>query len=101
MSQNPSRFQVQLLSMLSSFTFFFFHYIEVYTILSSSQCIGNYPEVLNLQVVISQTQAPITPNFPSGFNRDIVGDYVHKIDVGSQLFTLLQSEMSADGVRCD
>ena len=28
------------------------------------------------KIVVLQSHAPITPNFPSGYGRDIVGDYV-------------------------
>ena len=52
-----------------------------------------------------KTHAPITPNFPSGSNCEIVGVRLRsEIDVGPPLFTSSQSEMPTDGVRigrCD
>jgi hypothetical protein len=43
------------------------------------------PEVAG---VISPS-GPITPNFLSGFSREIVGGLCWKLDVGPPLFTLL------------
>ena len=41
--------------------------------------IGNFFSSLEFQPVISQTHAPITPNFSfSRPSREIVGDYVNK-----------------------
>ena len=65
----------------------YLHYLEVDST-NFSITIGSFPWSLRLQPVISH--APITPNFPSGSNCAIVGDYDKKIDVGPPLLTLLQ-----------
>jgi hypothetical protein len=53
---------------------------------------------LEEDVTLMMSHASITPNFPSGLNHEIVGDYVQEIDVGPPLFTLLQPEMPTNGV---
>ena len=48
---------------------------------------------------ITHPHAPITPNFSSSPNHEIVGGSRSKIDVGPSLFTLLQLEMLVDDAR--
>jgi hypothetical protein len=68
---------------------------------------GSFQKSLSAQsweLYIVHSQAPITPNFPSGSTRDIVGDYVQKEMLARHLSHYYSREMSTDGVRtgrCD
>jgi hypothetical protein len=52
---------------------------------------------------LTVSHATITPNFPSGYNHEIVEDYVKK-NVGPPFFTLSSPKILTDGAindRCD